>query len=134
MTLQDIAGPPRQGLPELEIEVFVHGAMCMSVSGRCLLSNYMAGRDANRVYSAPSPAAKSTTSEETRPGQLAEIGENENGSASSTPTICVPPPSSTSSARRAWTASRSRPRQDVLLRRQRDGGLPRPRPVSGRPG
>ena len=33
---------------ELEIEAFVHGAMCMSISGRCLLSNYMAGRDANR--------------------------------------------------------------------------------------
>ena len=48
MTLQDIATLRDKTPPELEIEAFVHGAMCMSVSGRCLLSNYMAGRDANR--------------------------------------------------------------------------------------
>ena len=48
MTLQDIAILRDKTPPELEIEAFVHGAMCMSVSGRCLLSNYMAGRDANR--------------------------------------------------------------------------------------
>ncbi|MGL5534691.1 MAG: peptidase U32 family protein, partial [Cetobacterium sp.] len=38
----------RAKVPDIELEVFVHGAMCMSVSGRCLLSNYMTGRDANR--------------------------------------------------------------------------------------
>ena len=48
MSLQDIAILRDKTPPELEIEAFVHGAMCMSVSGRCLLSNYMAGRDANR--------------------------------------------------------------------------------------
>jgi putative protease len=46
---------------ELEIEAFVHGAMCVSYSGRCLLSNYMTGRDASRAP-APSPAATSTPS------------------------------------------------------------------------
>ena len=66
--------------PELEIEAFVHGAMCMSVSGRCLLSNYMAGRDANRGQCAQPCRWKYYLSEETRPGQLYEIGENENGS------------------------------------------------------
>ena len=53
MSLQDIAILRDKTPPELEIEAFVHGAMCMSVSGRCLLSNYMAGRDANGA-SAPS--------------------------------------------------------------------------------
>ena len=71
----------RQRLPEdLELEMFVHGAMCMSVSGRCLLSNYMAGRDANRGQCAQPCRWKYYLSEETRPGQLYEIGENENGS------------------------------------------------------
>ena len=64
----------------IEIEAFVHGAMCMSVSGRCLLSNYMAGRDANRGQCAQPCRWKYYLSEETRPGQLYEIGENENGS------------------------------------------------------
>ncbi len=45
--------------PQLELEAFVHGAMCMSFSGRCVISNYMTSRDANRD-SAPSPAAGST--------------------------------------------------------------------------
>ena len=71
----------RDSIPEdMEIEAFVHGAMCMSVSGRCLLSNYMAGRDANRGQCAQPCRWKYYLSEETRPGQLYEIGENENGS------------------------------------------------------
>ena len=65
---------------DLEIEAFVHGAMCMSVSGRCMLSNYMAGRDANRGQCAQPCRWKYYLSEETRPGQLYEIGENEDGS------------------------------------------------------
>ena len=80
MTLQDIATLRDKTPPELEIESFVHGAMCMSVSGRCLLSNYMAGRDANRGQCAQPCRWKYYLSEETRPGQLYEIGENENGS------------------------------------------------------
>ena len=71
----------RDNCPQnLELEAFVHGAMCMSVSGRCLLSNYMAGRDANRGQCAQPCRWKYYLSEETRPGQLYEIGENENGS------------------------------------------------------
>ena len=80
MTLQDIATLRDKTPPELEIEAFVHGAMCMSVSGRCLLSNYMAGRDANRGQCAQPCRWKYYLSEETRPGQLYEIGENEDGS------------------------------------------------------
>ena len=65
---------------DLELEAFVHGAMCMSVSGRCLLSSYMAGRSGNRGECAQPCRWKYYLSEETRPGQLYEIGENENGS------------------------------------------------------
>ena len=78
--LEDIREIRQKTPPELEIEAFVHGAMCMSVSGRCLLSNYMAGRDANRGQCAQPCRWKYYLSEETRPGQLYEIGENENGS------------------------------------------------------
>ena len=69
MTLQDIAILRDKTPPELEIEAFVHGAMCMSVSGRCLLSNYMAGRDANRGQCAQPCRWKYYLSEETRPGR-----------------------------------------------------------------
>ena len=65
---------------DLELEAFVHGAMCMSVSGRCLLSTYMTGRDSNRGQCAQPCRWKYFLSEENRPGQLYEIGENENGS------------------------------------------------------
>ena len=80
LTLQDIATIRDKTPPELEIEAFVHGAMCMSVSGRCLLSNYLTGRDSNRGQCAQPCRWKYYLSEETRPGQLYEIGENENGS------------------------------------------------------
>lgn len=68
--------------PELEIEAFVHGAMCMSVSGRCLLSTYMAGknRDSNRGGCAQPCRWKYHLTEETRPNQHYEIGEGEGGS------------------------------------------------------
>ena len=46
---------------DMEIETFVHGAMCISYSGRCLLSHYMTGRNSTRV-TAPTPAAGNTTS------------------------------------------------------------------------
>ena len=64
----------------MRCEVFVHGALCMSVSGRRLLSSYMAGRGGNRGECAQPCRWKYYLSEETRPGQLYEIGENENGS------------------------------------------------------
>ena len=80
LSFEEIAEIRAKTPKALEIEAFVHGAMCMSVSGRCLLSNYMAGRDANRGQCAQPCRWKYYLSEETRPGQLYEIGENENGS------------------------------------------------------
>ena len=66
---------------DLELEAFVHGAMCMSVSGRCLLSSYMAGRSGNRGECAQPCRWKYNLVEEHRPGQHMEIGESEdNGS------------------------------------------------------
>lgn len=71
----------RQRTPqELELEVFVHGAMCMSVSGRCLLSNYMTGRDANRGQCAQPCRWNYRLVEEKRPGQYYPVFEDEAGS------------------------------------------------------
>ena len=80
LSLAEIAAIRAHTPPELELEAFVHGAMCVSFSGRCLLSNYLTGRDANRGRCAQPCRWKYYLSEETRPGQLYEIGENENGS------------------------------------------------------
>ena len=63
----------------LEIEVFVHGAMCMSFSGRCILSDYMTHRDANRGDCAQPCRWKYHLVEETRPGQYFPINEEKNG-------------------------------------------------------
>ncbi|NLJ78307.1 MAG: U32 family peptidase [Tissierellia bacterium] len=64
---------------DLEIETFVHGAMCISYSGRCLLSNYMAGRDANRGECAHPCRWKYNLVEEKRPGEFYPVYENERG-------------------------------------------------------
>lgn len=70
----------RDKLPEsCEIEAFVHGAMCVSYSGRCLLSNYMTGRDANRGECAQPCRYKYYLVEEKRPGQYYSITEDSNG-------------------------------------------------------
>ena len=61
---------------ELRLEAFVHGAMCVSFSGRCLLSNYLTGRDANRGQCAQPCRWKYHLVEETRPGQYFEITED----------------------------------------------------------
>lgn len=67
----------RANTPEdLRIEAFVHGAMCVSFSGRCLLSNYLTGRDANRGQCAQPCRWKYHLVEETRPGQYFEISED----------------------------------------------------------
>lgn len=63
---------------DLEIEVFVHGAMCMSFSGRCILSDYMTHRDANRGDCAQPCRWKYHLVEETRPGQYFPINEEKN--------------------------------------------------------
>lgn len=64
---------------EAEIEVFVHGAMCMAYSGRCLLSHVMTGRDANRGACAQSCRWKYTVMEEQRPGEYYPIWEEDDG-------------------------------------------------------
>ena len=61
---------------ELEIEAFVHGAMCVSFSGRCLLSNYLTGRDANRGACSQPCRWKYHLVEEKRPGEYFEISED----------------------------------------------------------
>ncbi len=65
---------------ELELEAFVHGAMCISYSGRCLLSNYMTGRDANQGACAHPCRWNYSLVEQTRPGEYMDIYENERGS------------------------------------------------------
>lgn len=63
----------------VELEMFVHGAMCMSYSGRCLISNYMTGRDSNKGACAQPCRWKYALSEEKRPGQFFPITEDEYG-------------------------------------------------------
>lgn len=70
----------RANIPEdLEIETFIHGAMCISYSGRCLLSNYLVGRDANQGACTHPCRWKYSIVEETRPGEYMPVFENERG-------------------------------------------------------
>ena len=70
----------RAHIPEdMEIESFIHGAMCISYSGRCLLSNYFTGRDANQGACTHPCRWKYSVVEETRPGEYMPVYENERG-------------------------------------------------------
>ncbi len=69
----------KANVPDMDLEVFVHGAMCISYSGRCLLSNYMTGRDANRGDCAQACRWKYNLVEEKRPGEYYPIEETEDG-------------------------------------------------------
>lgn len=70
----------REKIPEeMEIESFIHGAMCISYSGRCLLSNYFTGRDANQGACTHPCRWKYSVVEETRPGEYLPVYENERG-------------------------------------------------------
>ncbi len=70
----------REKMPqEMELEVFVHGAMCISYSGRCLMSNYFTGRDANQGECTHPCRWKYVVSEETRPGEYLPLEETEEG-------------------------------------------------------
>lgn len=70
----------RDRIPEdMEIESFIHGAMCISYSGRCLLSNYFVGRDANQGSCTHPCRWKYSVVEETRPGEYLPVYENERG-------------------------------------------------------
>ncbi len=79
LTLDEIHEIREKTPSGLEIEVFVHGSMCVSFSGRCLLSNYMTGRDANRGACAQPCRYQYALVEEKRPGEYFPIYENETG-------------------------------------------------------
>ena len=79
LSLIEIAQIRREIPPDREIEAFVHGAMCISYSGRCLLSNYFTGRDANRGACTHPCRWKYAVMEESRPGVYLPVEENERG-------------------------------------------------------
>ena len=79
LSLAEVAEVRRRTDPKLEIEVFAHGAMCVSHSGRCLLSNYMTGRDANRGACAQPCRYQYALMEEKRPGEYFPVFEDETG-------------------------------------------------------
>jgi len=79
LSLEEI-GELREKIPDdLEIETFIHGAMCISYSGRCLLSSYFTGRDANQGACTHPCRWKYALMEETRPGEYMPVYENERG-------------------------------------------------------
>ena len=79
LSLEEIREMRRQIPKDMEIETFIHGAMCISYSGRCLLSNYFTGRDANRGACTHPCRWKYAVMEESRPGEYLPIEENERG-------------------------------------------------------
>ncbi len=79
LSLAEIAEIRAKTPPELEIETFCHGAMCVSYSGRCLLSNYMTGRDSNRGACAQPCRYQYALMEEKRPGEYFPVFEDEKG-------------------------------------------------------
>ncbi|MCI8843164.1 MAG: U32 family peptidase [Oscillospiraceae bacterium] len=79
LSLEEIAAIRAKTPKELELETFVHGAMCVSYSGRCLLSNYMTGRDANRGACAQPCRYQYALMEEKRPGEYFPVFEDEKG-------------------------------------------------------
>ena len=78
LSLQEIK-EIRANPDEMEIETFIHGAMCISYSGRCLLSNYFTGRDANKGACTHPCRWKYAVVEEKRPGEYLPVYENERG-------------------------------------------------------
>lgn len=80
LSLEEIAEIRDRTPKELELEVFVHGSMCVSFSGRCLLSEFFTGRDANRGDCAQPCRWKYALMEQTRPGVYLPIGEEDGGS------------------------------------------------------
>jgi putative protease len=80
LTMKEIVEIRKTIPKELELEVFIHGAMCMTYSGRCLLSKYFAGRDANQGECAQPCRWKYYVTEESRPDRPLAIGQDDNGS------------------------------------------------------
>ena len=79
LSLEEICRIRQETPKELEIETFGHGAMCVSYSGRCLLSNYMTGRDSNRGACAQPCRYQYALMEEKRPGEFFPVFEDEQG-------------------------------------------------------
>ena len=79
LSLEEVREIRRRVSPGLEIETFCHGAMCVSYSGRCLLSNYMTGRDSNRGECAQPCRYQYALMEEKRPGEFFPVFEDEKG-------------------------------------------------------
>ena len=79
LSLEELKEIRRQIPDEMEIETFVHGAMCISYSGRCLLSNFFTGRDANQGACTHPCRWKYAVMEESRPGEYFPVYENERG-------------------------------------------------------
>ncbi len=79
LSLDEISEIRQKVSPELELEAFVHGAMCISYSGRCLLSNYMTSRDANQGECAHPCRWNYSLVEQQRPGEYMDVFENERG-------------------------------------------------------
>lgn len=79
LSLEEIREIRRQIPEDMEIETFVHGAMCISYSGRCLLSNFFTGRDANQGECTHPCRWKYAIMEETRPGEYLPVYENDRG-------------------------------------------------------
>jgi putative protease len=80
LSLEEIRTIREKTAPSLELEAFVHGAMCVSYSGRCLLSNYMTGRDSSRGACAQPCRYHYALMEEKRPGEFFPIEEDGQGS------------------------------------------------------
>ena len=79
LSLKEIMEIRARVSPELELETFCHGAMCVSYSGRCLLSNYMTGHDSNRGQCAQPCRYQYALMEEKRPGEYFPVFEDEKG-------------------------------------------------------
>lgn len=79
MSLEEIAQLKRSIPEDMEVEVFVHGAMCMAISGRCLISDYLTGRSANQGYCVQPCRWEYVLEETSRPGQYFPIEEDESG-------------------------------------------------------
>lgn len=79
MSFDEIAEIRQRTPDDLELEAFVHGAMCVSYSGRCLLSNYMTQRDANQGACSHPCRWNYSLVEQTRPGEYMDVFENERG-------------------------------------------------------
>ena len=79
LSLEEIRQTKENIPSDMDIEAFIHGAMCISYSGRCLLSNYLSGRDANKGECSHPCRWKYHLVEETRPGEYMPVEENERG-------------------------------------------------------